>query len=88
MDNPTLLLLLLDSVTHVFYLPLAMTSCLGRLRYEERESSHHGFGRCVLGRESGMPQWPEFGVWKMIYLMMRMYRKSQLISLNFVIPLV
>jgi hypothetical protein len=38
MDNPTLLLLLLDSVTHIFYLPLVMTSCLGQLRCEERES--------------------------------------------------
>jgi hypothetical protein len=54
-----------------------MTSCLGQLRYEELESSHRlgGFGRCVLDREPGMPEWSEFGVWKMIYSMMRMYRK-------------
>jgi hypothetical protein len=80
MDNPTLLLLLLGSATHVFYVPLVMTSCLGQLRCEERESSHRlgGFGRCVLDRESGMPGWPEFGVWEMICLMMRMHRKPQL----------
>jgi hypothetical protein len=30
-----------------------------------------------------MLQWPDFGVWKMIYLLLRMRRKPQLISLNF-----
>jgi hypothetical protein len=40
MDNPTLLLLLLVSVTHAFYLPLVMTSCLGQLRCEEWDFSH------------------------------------------------
>jgi hypothetical protein len=61
MDNPTLLLLLLASVTHDFYLPLEMTSCQGQLKCEERESSHRlgGFGRCVLDRESGMPEGSE-----------------------------
>jgi hypothetical protein len=85
MDNPTLLLLLLGSITHIFYLPLVMSSCLGQLRCEERESSHRlgGFGRCVLDWESGIPEWPEFGVWKMMYLMMRMHRKPQLVALNF-----
>jgi hypothetical protein len=70
MDNPTLLLLLLVSVTHLFYLPLVMTSCLGQLWCEEWEFSHRlgGFGRCVLDQESGMLEWPEFGVWMMIYL--------------------
>jgi hypothetical protein len=50
MDNPTLLLLLLVSDTHDFYLPLEMTSYLWQLRCEERESSHQlgGFGRCVV----------------------------------------
>jgi hypothetical protein len=77
MDNPTLLLVLLGSVTHDFYLPLVMTSCLGQLRCEERESSHRfgGFGRCVFDRESGMLEWPEFGVWKMICLFLRLHRK-------------
>jgi hypothetical protein len=70
MDNPTLLLLLLVSVTHAFYLPPVMTSCLGQLRCEKWEFSHRlgGFGRCVLDRESEMPEWLEFGVWMMIYL--------------------
>jgi hypothetical protein len=67
MDNPTLptlLLLLLISDTHDFYLPLEMTSFLRQLRCEERESSHRldGFGRCVMGRESGMPEGSEFEV--------------------------
>jgi hypothetical protein len=39
-DNPTLLLLLLASDTHDFYLPLEVTCCLGQLRCEEKESSH------------------------------------------------
>jgi hypothetical protein len=54
MDNPTFLLLLLVSVT----LDLVMTSCLGQLRCEEWEFSYRlgGFGRCVLNRESGMPE--------------------------------
>jgi hypothetical protein len=49
-----------------------MTFCLGQLRCEEREFSHRlgGFGRCVLKQESGMPKWPEFGVWMRIYLVM------------------
>jgi hypothetical protein len=90
MDNPTLLLLLLGSITHIFYLPLVMTSCLGQLRCEERESSHRlgGFGRYVLDRESGMPEWPEFGVWKMTCLFLCMHRKPQLISVNFCYTLV
>jgi hypothetical protein len=64
MDNPTLLLLLLVSATHNFCLPLEMTSCLGQLRCEEKEFSHRlgDFGRCVLDRESGMPEGPEFEV--------------------------
>jgi hypothetical protein len=64
MDNPSHLLLILDSVTHVFYIPLVVTSCLRQLRCEERESSYRfgGFGRYVLDQESGMPKWPEFGV--------------------------
>jgi hypothetical protein len=40
MDNPTLLLLLFVSVTHVFYLSLLMTTCLGQLRCKEWEFSH------------------------------------------------
>jgi hypothetical protein len=41
-----------------------MTSCLGQLRCEEKEFSHRlgDFGRCVLDRESGMPEGPEFEV--------------------------
>jgi hypothetical protein len=70
MDNPTLLLLLLVSVTHYFYLPLEMTSCLGQFRCEEMESSHRlgGFERCVLDWESGMPERPELGVWDKLYI--------------------
>jgi hypothetical protein len=72
MYNPTLLLLLLVSVTHVFYLPLVTTLCLGQLRCEEWEFSHQlgGVGRCeCVNRESGMLEWPEFGVWMMIYIL-------------------
>jgi hypothetical protein len=90
MDNRTLLLLLLVSVTHDFYLPLEMTSCQGQLKYEERDSSHQlgGFGRCVLDRESGMSEEPKLKLEEIIYLYMllRMYRKPQLNPLNFVIP--
>jgi hypothetical protein len=70
MNNPTLLLLLLVSDTHDFYLPLEITSCLGQLRCEERESSDRlgDFGRCVLDWESRMPEWPEFGIWKKLYI--------------------
>jgi hypothetical protein len=81
-----LLLLLLGSVTHIFYLPLVITSYLGAA--EVRGAGvlapiFRGFGRCVLDRKSGMPEWSEFGVWKMTYLMMRMHRKFQLNPLNF-----
>jgi hypothetical protein len=77
MDNPTLLLLLLDSDTHDFYLPLEITSCLGQLRCKDREFSYRlgGFGRRVLDRESGMPERPEFRVWKKLYVLLRMHRK-------------
>jgi hypothetical protein len=70
MDNPTLLFLLLVSDTHDFYLPLEMISCLGQLRCEERESSHRlgGFGKCVLDRESRMPEGPEFELEEVIYI--------------------
>jgi hypothetical protein len=80
MDIPTLLLLLLGSITHIFYLALAMTSYLGQLRCGERESSYRlgGFKRCVLNRESRMLEWPKFGVWKIIYLLLRMHRKPYL----------
>jgi hypothetical protein len=40
MDNPTLLLLLLVSVTLDFHLPLEWLPARGQLRCEERESSH------------------------------------------------
>jgi hypothetical protein len=97
MDNPTLLLLLLVSDTHDFYLPLEMISYQGQLRCEEKESSHQldGFERCVLDRESGMPEEPEFKVGRSyiyiyiyIYIYMcvcvlRMHRKPQLNPLNF-----
>jgi hypothetical protein len=69
-----------------------MTSCLGQLRCEEWEFSHRlgGFGRCVLDRESRVPERPEFGVWMMmIYLMiLRMHRKTPASLLDFDIPLV
>jgi hypothetical protein len=65
MHNPTLLLLLLDSVTHIFYLPLVVTSCLGQSRCEEREFLHRlgGFERCVWTGSSGCRNGPslEFG---------------------------
>jgi hypothetical protein len=90
MDNPTLLLLLLVSDTQDFDLPLEMTSYLGQLRCEERESSHRfgGFGRCVLDRESGMPERPEFGVWMTLYKLLCMNRKPQLNPLKFCYTLV
>jgi hypothetical protein len=40
MNNPTLLLLLLVSATHAFYLPLVVTFCIGQLRHEGWEFSH------------------------------------------------
>jgi hypothetical protein len=64
MDNPTLLLVLLVSVTHTFYLPLVVTSCLGQLRFEEWEFSHQlgGFGRCELDWESGVLECPSMEI--------------------------
>jgi hypothetical protein len=49
-DNSTLLLLLLVSVTHAFCLPLVINSCLGQLRCEKWEFSYRlsGFWKvCV-----------------------------------------
>jgi hypothetical protein len=58
MDIPTLLLLLLVSVTLDFHLPLEWRPAMGQLRCEERESSHrlgslegvHGSGVRNAGR--------------------------------------
>jgi hypothetical protein len=92
MDNPTLLLLLLVSVTYAFYFPLVMTTYLGQLRCEEWEFPHRlgCFGRSVLDRESRVPERPKFGVWMMMiyFMMLRMHRKTPASLLDFDIALV
>jgi hypothetical protein len=79
MDNSTLLLLLLVSDAHDFYLSLEMTSCLGQLRYEERD-----FWKVCVGpgvRNAGKVR-VQIGR-SYIYMLLRMHRKPQLNLLNF-----